>query len=142
MDEAYQVKPNPGVGAVGLPQGQATEEATATTVGLDDFVLSVNRTQREYPLDLLVHELFEQQAERTPDALAVLFEHQGLTFRQLNERANQLAHFLRRQGVGPDAIVGVCMLRSLEMEIAPLAILKAGVPMFPWIRTFPRIDCP
>ncbi len=138
MDEAYQVKPNPGVGAVGLPQGQATEEATATTVGLDDFVLSVNRTQREYPLDLLVHELFEQQAERTPDALAVLFEHQGLTFRQLNERANQLAHFLRRQGVGPDAIVGVCMLRSLEMEIALLAILKAGGAYVPLDPDFPQ----
>ena len=81
-----------------------------------------------------LHELFQAQAERTPEAIAVVFEKERLTYRQLNERANQLAHHLQEIGVGPDVLVGIHVERSLEMAIAILGVLKAGgayVPLDP-----------
>lgn len=82
-----------------------------------------------------LHLLFEAQAERTPEAIAVAFEGQQLTYRELNRRANQLAHHLsRRFGIGPDVLVGICLERSLEMVVGLLGILKAGgayVPLDP-----------
>jgi amino acid adenylation domain-containing protein len=93
-----------------------------------------NRTEAEYPADRCIHELFEVQAARTPGAMAVRFEEESLTYRELNERANQLAHHLRRRGVGPEVRVGICLERSLEMVVGILAVLKAGgayVPLDP-----------
>ncbi|HET8846577.1 MAG TPA: condensation domain-containing protein, partial [Ktedonobacteraceae bacterium] len=84
-----------------------------------------------------LHHLVEAQVERTPDALAVTFEQQRLTYRQLNERANQLAHHLRRLGIGAESIVGVFMERSLDMVIALLGILKAGGAYTPLDPAFP-----
>src|SRR6266508_6433996 len=79
-----------------------------------------NDTQRDYPQNRCIHELFEAQAEKTPDAVAVLFACKQLTYRELNTRANQLAHYLRVLEVGPEILVGVCMERSLEMIIGIL----------------------
>ncbi len=93
-----------------------------------------NRTEAEYPADRCIHERFEAQAARTPGAVAVRFEEESLTLRELNAHANQLAHHLRRRGVGPEVRVGICLERSLEMVVAILAILKAGgayVPLDP-----------
>lgn len=93
-----------------------------------------NRTERDFPQDKCLHQLFEEQVERTPDVVSVVFEGQSLTYRELNTRANQLSHHLRSLGVGPDALVGVYMERSLEMIIALLGSLKAGgayVPIDP-----------
>jgi amino acid adenylation domain-containing protein len=93
-----------------------------------------NNTQAEFPKDKCIHELFEAQVERTPDAPAVVFEDSQLTYRELNKRANQLAHHLRELGVGPDMLVAICIERSLEMVVGLLAILKAGgayVPLDP-----------
>jgi amino acid adenylation domain-containing protein len=90
-----------------------------------------NDTRTDYPKDLCIHQLFEAQVERTPDATAVVFEGERLTYRELNARANQLAHYLRRLGVGPDVLVGICMERSLEMVVAILGILKAGGAYLP-----------
>ncbi|WP_420124961.1 amino acid adenylation domain-containing protein, partial [Longimicrobium sp.] len=93
-----------------------------------------NRTEAEAPADRCIHQLFEAQAARTPDVVAVRFEDASLTCAQLNARANQLAHHLRRQGVGPEVRVGVLMERSLEMVVSLLAVLKAGgayVPLDP-----------
>jgi amino acid adenylation domain-containing protein len=93
-----------------------------------------NATQAAYPSDKLIHELFEAQVERTPDAVAVEYEAQHLTYAQLNARANQLAHYLHERGVGPDRLVGLCVERSLEMVVGLLGILKAGgayVPLDP-----------
>ena len=76
----------------------------------------------------------EEQVERTPDNIAVVFEDQSLTYWELNQRSNQLAHYLQQQGVGPDVLVGICMERSLEMIVALLGILKGGgayVPIDP-----------
>ena len=93
-----------------------------------------NDTATDYVHHLCLHQLFERQAERTPDAVAVSFEGESLTYRTLDHRANQLAHHLQRLGVGPDVLVGVYMERSLEMVIALYGILKAGgayVPLDP-----------
>jgi amino acid adenylation domain-containing protein len=93
-----------------------------------------NDTEAEYPADACVHELFQAQAERTPEAVAVVFEDRSLTYAELNERANRLAHHLRSLGVGPDARVAVCVERSAEMVVALLAVMKAGgayVPLDP-----------
>ena len=71
-----------------------------------------NDTEKEYPRDRCVHELFEMQVELTPDAVAVLSEERHLTYRELNRRSNQLAHYLRMLGVGPEVLVGICVERS------------------------------
>ncbi len=93
-----------------------------------------NDTRRDYPSDKYVHELFEAQAKQRPDAVALVFEHQQLTYRELNQKANQLAHYLHQRGVRAETLVAVCLERSLEMAIAILAVLKAGgayVPIDP-----------
>ncbi|NLG49703.1 MAG: amino acid adenylation domain-containing protein, partial [Chloroflexi bacterium] len=87
-----------------------------------------------YPRDLCIHQVFEQQAARTPDAEAVVYEGETLTYGELNRRANQLAHYLRRLGVGRETLVGISVERSLEMMVGLLGILKAGgayVPLDP-----------
>ncbi|HEU4559963.1 MAG TPA: amino acid adenylation domain-containing protein [Longimicrobium sp.] len=92
-----------------------------------------NDTAAEYP-DRCIHELFEAQAARTPEAVAVVHEADSLTYRELNERSNRLAHYLIRLGVGPEVRVGVCLARGVEMVVALMAVLKAGgayVPLDP-----------
>jgi amino acid adenylation domain-containing protein len=84
--------------------------------------------------DICIHQMFEEQVEKTPNAIAVVFEEKYLTYKQLNQRANQLAHHLRSLGVGPEVLVGICLERSLEMIVGLLGILKAGgayVPLDP-----------
>jgi amino acid adenylation domain-containing protein len=93
-----------------------------------------NATEVEYPRDKCVHELFEEQVEKTPNAIAILYQEQALTYGELNRRANQLAHYLRGLGVKPDTLVAVCVDRSLEMIVGLLAVMKAGgayVPLDP-----------
>ena len=97
-----------------------------------------NRTEHEYPRDACIHRLFEAQAERTPDAPAVVCGDRKLTYRQLNANANRLAHYLRRQGVGPDVLVGVCVERSLEMLVGIIGILKAGGAYLPIDPAYPK----
>jgi amino acid adenylation domain-containing protein len=119
---------------------QQTEEQKLSELPLltaaeqHQLLVEWNQTQIDYPQDQCIHQLFEQQVEKTPDAVAVVFENQQLTYRQLNQRANQLAHYLQKLGVGPEVLVGICVERSLEMAIALLGILKAGgayVPLNP-----------
>jgi amino acid adenylation domain-containing protein len=93
-----------------------------------------NATATPFASEQLIHELFEMQVERTPDAIAVVYEGQSLTYSELNSRANQLARYLRQLGVGPDQLVGICVERSLEMVVGLYGIVKAGgayVPMDP-----------
>ncbi|MBD2166912.1 amino acid adenylation domain-containing protein [Calothrix membranacea FACHB-236] len=93
-----------------------------------------NQTQTNYPQDKSIHQLFEEQVARTPDAVALVFQGQQLTYRELNTRANQLAQYLQTLGVGADVLVGICVERSLEMIVGLLGILKAGgvyVPLDP-----------
>jgi aspartate racemase len=97
-----------------------------------------NRTETEFPRDQCVHQLVEAQAARTPQAVAVEHGDQHLNYRALNERANQLAHLLRKRGVGPESRVGVCLRRSLELPVALLAVLKAGGACVPLDPAYPK----
>ncbi|MFP2898978.1 amino acid adenylation domain-containing protein, partial [Corallococcus sp. 4LFB] len=90
-----------------------------------------NDTRVDFPRGATLHHLFEAQAERTPEALALQFEDQRLTYAQLEARANQLAHHLRARGVGPETLVGVCLERSVEMVVALLGVLKSGAAYVP-----------
>jgi amino acid adenylation domain-containing protein len=93
-----------------------------------------NATRREFSDGKCLHELIEEQVQRTPDAVAVVYENSRLTYAELNHRSNQLARYLRELGVGPDERVGVCMERSLEMMVGLVGVLKAGgayVPLDP-----------
>jgi amino acid adenylation domain-containing protein len=93
-----------------------------------------NRTEADYPAASCIHALFEAQVERTPDAVAVIHEDTRLTYRELNQRANRLAHHLRRLGAGPDVRVGVCLERGVELVATLMAVLKSGgayVPLDP-----------
>jgi len=85
-----------------------------------------NGTRRDYPRGTCIHQLFAAQAARTPDAVAIAFAGGELTYRELNRRANQVAHHLRRLGIGPEALVGICVERSPAMVVGLLGILKAG----------------
>ena len=93
-----------------------------------------NETKVEFPSDKCVHQLFEEQVAKTPDAVAVVYEDHHLSYGELNRKANQMAHYLRHLGVRPDDRVAICVERSLEMFVALLAVLKAGgayVPLDP-----------
>ena len=85
-----------------------------------------------------MHELFEEQVKRTPDAVALAYQEEQLSYGELNERANQVAHYLRRLGVGPQRLVGVCLERSIEMVAGLLGILKAGGGYVPLDPAYPK----
>ncbi|WP_162197954.1 non-ribosomal peptide synthetase [Pseudoalteromonas rubra] len=100
---------------------------------------SWNDTALEYPRELCIHELFEQQAAATPEQIALRFGEQTLSYGELNARANQLAHYLRAEhNIGPDALVGLCVERSLEMIIGIWGILKAGGAYVPLDPNYPQ----
>jgi amino acid adenylation domain-containing protein len=101
------------------------------------LLLEWNQTAVEYPRNACAHELFEAQAERTPQAIAVRFESKRLTYRELDRRSNQLAHHLRNLGVGPEVLVGICVERSPEMVVGLLGILKAGGAYMPIDPSYP-----
>jgi amino acid adenylation domain-containing protein len=123
-------------GIVGNPQGKLSDLPYLTqteTEKLSDW----NNTQIDYP-QICLPELFEAQVNKTPDAIALSFEGKQITYHQLNQRANILAHYLQTLGVKPDAIVGVGLERSLEIAIALLAILKAGGAYLPLDCSYPQ----
>ncbi|MEH2398834.1 MAG: amino acid adenylation domain-containing protein [Nostoc sp.] len=97
-----------------------------------------NNTQIAYPQDICIHQLFETQVEKTPDAIAVVFEEELISYRELNLRANQLAHYLQSLGVGSEVLVGLCVERSLEMVVGVLGILKAGGAYVPLDYAYPQ----
>jgi amino acid adenylation domain-containing protein/non-ribosomal peptide synthase protein (TIGR01720 family) len=102
------------------------------------LLIEFNETRVAYPADRSVHEMFEEQVERRPKTTAVVFGEARLSYGELNGRANQLAHYLRKEGVGPDVLVGICAERSLEMVVGLLAILKAGGAYVPFDPTYPE----
>ena len=106
------------------------------------FLHDWNATQSAYPAEMKVHELFEEQAARTPDSVALVFGKQQMTYRELNERANQLAHYLQAFGASPDKKVGLFVERSLQMIVGLLGILKSGACYVPLDPSHPkaRID--
>jgi amino acid adenylation domain-containing protein len=96
-----------------------------------------NDTEVEFPGDKCIHELFEAQVRKTPDAVAVVYEERALSYAELNRRANQLAHYLRELGVSPDGRVAICVERGIEMIVALLAVLKVGGAYVPLDHAYP-----
>ncbi|MEP6489024.1 amino acid adenylation domain-containing protein [Microcoleus vaginatus GB2-A3] len=90
------------------------------------LLVECNNTQADYPQDLCIHQLFEIQADRTPDAVALVFGEERVTYGELNLRSNQLARYLQKMGVGAEVLVGLCCGRSLDLIVGMLGILKAG----------------
>ncbi|NEQ78401.1 MAG: amino acid adenylation domain-containing protein, partial [Okeania sp. SIO2C9] len=120
--------------AVETPERPVSQLPLMTEPELDQILVEWNNTKTDYPGDKCIHQLFEEQVEKNPDAVAVVFEEQKLTYCQLNSKANQLAHHLQSLGVKPETLVGICVERSVEMVVGILAILKAGgayVPLDP-----------
>ena len=97
-----------------------------------------NNTKVDYPKNKCIHHLFEEQAEKTPDAVAVVFEDIQMTYREFNKKANILAHYLISLGVGPEIFVCICMERSLDMVLAIYAIIKAGGAYIPIDPDYPE----
>jgi natural product biosynthesis luciferase-like monooxygenase protein/amino acid adenylation domain-containing protein len=97
-----------------------------------------NNTRADYPAMLCVHQLIEEQATRSPEATAVISGAERLSYGELNERANQLAHYLNGLGVGPESLVGVCLERSVELMVALLGILKSGAAYLPLDPDYPQ----
>jgi amino acid adenylation domain-containing protein len=118
-------------GMVANPEQQLKDVPLLTQTERHLCLVEWNNTQTEYPSNLCIHQLFEAHVEKTPDAIAVEFAAQKLTYWELNQRANQLAHYLQELGVGTEVLVGICVERSLEMIIGLLAILKAGGAYLP-----------
>ncbi|MDX6384576.1 MAG: hypothetical protein QOK48_2149, partial [Blastocatellia bacterium] len=116
------------------PDQRVTELPLLTDSEQDQILNGWNGNRRAFPQNSSIHTLFEAQVEKTPAAIAVEFQGESLTYRQLNQRANQLAHALRSRGIGPDKLVGICVHRSFEMLVGMLGVLKAGgayVPLDP-----------
>jgi amino acid adenylation domain-containing protein len=116
------------------PKQQISSLPLLTPTQQHQLLVEWNDTQTDYPQDKCIHELFAKQVEQNPNAIAVVFEEQQLTYQELNCRANRLAHHLQALGVKPEVLVGICVERSLEMVVGILAILKAGgayVPLDP-----------
>ena len=101
------------------------------------LLVANNDTAKAFASHLALPDLFEAQAARTPEAVAVLCGATQLTYRELNERSNQLAHFLQREGVGPDVLVALCTDRSADMLVGVLGVLKAGGAYVPIDPTYP-----
>jgi amino acid adenylation domain-containing protein len=125
-------------GIVSNPLLRIAELPLLTETERAQVLFDWNDTEIEFPSALCIHQLFEQQVEQTPEAIAVVFEEKELTYHELNQKANQLAHHLQSLGIGPDVLVGLCVERSLEMVIGLLGILKAGGAYVPLDPNYPQ----
>ena len=124
--------------ALATPEAPIGELELVGAAERQEVVVGFNQTAVAWPLGRCLHELVEQQVERTPDRCAVVFGSERLTYAALNARANQLARHLRRFGVGPEVLVGICVERSFDLVIGLLGILKAGGAYVPLDPTCPR----
>ncbi|MGI8966953.1 MAG: non-ribosomal peptide synthetase, partial [Limisphaerales bacterium] len=124
-------------GIVATPDQRVENLPLLSHAERETILVHWNKTQTDYPRNNSISEIFEEQVARSPEAVALIFGQEKLTYRQLNERANQLAHHLRKKGVGRDVRVGLCLERSLEMIIGLLGILKAGGAYVPLDAHYP-----
>jgi len=123
---------------VANPQQRLSAISLLSAAERHQLLVEWNDNRSDYPADRCVQELFEQQVANAPDAVALMFGDDQLTYRELNVRANQLAHYLRRKGVSAETRVGICLERSPEMIVALLAILKAGGAYVPLDPAYPE----
>ncbi|MBD2533802.1 amino acid adenylation domain-containing protein [Nostoc flagelliforme FACHB-838] len=120
------------------PQQKVSDLPLLSTPERHQLLRTWNENQVFYPQNRCIHHLFEAQVEQTPDAVAVVFESHYLTYQELNQRSNCLAHHLKGLGVGPEVLVGLCIKRSIEMLVAILAILKVGGAYLPLDPVYPQ----
>jgi amino acid adenylation domain-containing protein len=125
-------------GIINNPNQKISHLPLLTAREKQQILIDWNKTEANYPKDKCIHQLFEEQVAKTPDNIAVVFEEQQLTYRQLNEKANQLGHYLQKLGVKPETLVGICLERSLAMIIGVLGILKAGGAYVPLDPDYPQ----
>ena len=125
-------------GIVANPDQPIGQLPLLTAAEMHQLLVEWNDTKTDYPRDKCVHQLFEEQVERSPDAIAVVFEDQAVSYRELNSQANQLAHHLQKLGVGPEMLVGLCLERSIDMIVGLLGILKAGGAYLPLDPSYPK----
>lgn len=119
------------------PQGRIGELTLLTELERNQLLVDYNNTKTEYTR-VCIHHLFELQVQQTPEAVAVVYKNQQLTYRELNQRANQLAHYLQKLGIEPESLVAICIERSLLMVIAILAVLKSGAAYVPLDPGYPK----
>ncbi|MEA5617541.1 amino acid adenylation domain-containing protein [Cronbergia sp. UHCC 0137] len=119
------------------PEKQISELPLLTESEKQTILIDWNQTEVEFLSHLTFQDLFTAQVEKTPDAVAVIFENQSLTYTELNQKSNQIAHYLQKKGVKPEVIVGLCVDRSPLMIIALLGILKAGGAYLPLDPNYP-----
>lgn len=119
------------------PEIAIADVSLLSTQEREQLLFDWNKTETDYPRQSCIHQLFETQVENTPDVVALIFGEETLTYSELNEQANQLAHYLQTAGVGVETLVGVCLERSPKFIISILAILKAGGAYLPLDPTYP-----
>ncbi|MEG4809777.1 amino acid adenylation domain-containing protein [Microcoleus sp. F8-D3] len=124
-------------GILANPQQRLSDLPILTAIEQHKLLVEWNQTQHDYPHNLCIHQLFEAQVEQIPDTVAVIFKEEQLTYRELNAKANQLAHHLQALGVKPETLVAICVERSLEMIVGLLGILKAGGAYVPLDAAYP-----
>ena len=105
---------------------------------LEQLLIEWNDTGRKFSEAICLHQLFEKQAEKYPDNVAIVFEEKKLTYKELNEKSNQVAHYLQSKGVKPETLVAICVERSVEMMVGLLGILKAGGAYVPLDPEYPQ----
>ncbi|HWI59618.1 MAG TPA: amino acid adenylation domain-containing protein, partial [Bacillota bacterium] len=125
-------------GIVANPKQRLAELPLLTEAERQQLLVEWNRTTTDYPRNWCTHQIFETQVERAPQAIALSFGPQSMSYAELNARANQLAHYLKQFHIGPDVPVGICVDRSMEMVVGVLAILKAGGAYVPLDASYPR----
>ena len=119
------------------PQRRIADLQLLTPRDRQQLLYERNDTQSDYQEEICLQQLFETQAQRTPERIALVFQSRQVTYGDLNKRANQLAHYLKKLGVGPEVCVGICLERSLEMVTGLLAVLKAGGAYLPLDPAYP-----
>ncbi len=125
-------------GILANPSQRLSQYSLLTEQQKHQVLVEWNNTQTELKEVEAIHRLFEEQVQKTPDAIATVFEDQQLSYQELNEKANQLAHYLKTLGVKPDELVGICLERSLEMIVGLLGILKVGGAYLPLDPAYPE----
>ncbi|MFQ5629958.1 MAG: condensation domain-containing protein, partial [bacterium] len=125
-------------GIVTCPHHKIGELPLLKAAEKEQVCVTWNDTKQHFPVEKCAHELFEAHAEQAPEAIAVVYRDQQLTYGELNRRANRLAQHLQDLGIGPEKPVGICMERSLEMIVGMLAVLKAGGAYLPLDPIYPQ----
>ena len=120
------------------PDGRIAALPLMSTRERQQILIDWNATKTPYPREQCIHQLFEEQARQRPDSVAIVCNDREMTYGDLNRRANQLAHYLRKHGVGPDVIVGLALDRSFDMIVGLLGILKAGGAYLPLDGSYPH----